>query len=57
MIFPLRAMSALVAAANAEGELPTISVPALKRRFLECGDAHHGFARVYCDACRCRLPR
>lgn len=20
-------------------------------RFLECGDPHHGFARVYCDAC------
>jgi hypothetical protein len=20
-------------------------------RFLECGDPHHGFARIYCDAC------
>lgn len=19
--------------------------------FLECGDPHHGFARIYCDAC------
>jgi hypothetical protein len=21
-------------------------------RFIECGDPHHGFARIYCDACR-----
>ncbi len=21
-------------------------------RFIECGDPHYGFARVYCDACR-----
>ena len=21
-------------------------------RFLKCGDAHHGFARVYCPECR-----
>ncbi|HEY5636504.1 MAG TPA: transposase [Burkholderiales bacterium] len=21
-------------------------------RFLECGDPHHGFARIYCDRCR-----
>jgi hypothetical protein len=21
-------------------------------RFLECGDPHHGFARVYCPECR-----
>jgi Transposase zinc-binding domain len=20
-------------------------------RFIECGDPHHGFARIYCDAC------
>jgi len=20
-------------------------------RFLQCGDPHHGFARIYCDAC------
>ncbi len=20
-------------------------------RFMECGDPHHGFARIYCDAC------
>jgi len=20
-------------------------------RFLRCGDSHHGFARIYCDAC------
>jgi hypothetical protein len=20
-------------------------------RFLRCGDPHHGFARIYCDAC------
>jgi len=20
-------------------------------RFIRCGDPHHGFARIYCDAC------
>lgn len=20
-------------------------------RFIECSDPHHGFARIYCDAC------
>ncbi len=28
-----------------------VEVQVLKR-FIACGDPHHGFARIYCDACR-----
>ena len=30
--------------------LMTRRCPVVIERAIECGDAHHGFARIYCDA-------
>jgi len=37
---------------RSEGRLQRLLEERVIERFLKCGDAHHGFARVYCPGCR-----
>jgi len=37
---------------RSEGRLQRLLEERVIERFLECGDPHHGFARVYCPECR-----
>jgi len=53
--FYLRYQGPLPAANDVKVDITINEVPADISRpdgcFIECGDPHHGFARVYCDAC------
>ena len=37
---------------RSEGRLRRLVEEKVISRFLQCGDPHHGFARVYCPQCR-----
>ncbi len=37
---------------RSEGRLQRLLEERVIARFLECGDPHHGFARIYCPKCR-----
>jgi hypothetical protein len=37
---------------RSEGRLKRLLEEKVISRFLECGDPHYGFARIYCPQCR-----